>query len=70
MNVKHFDDVLDMGCGCGIFGLFLNEKLKIHNKTLTNLVFADIDQIALNSAYVNCNLNKQNLTNINNCMFV
>jgi len=43
MNVKHFDDVLDMGCGCGIFGLFLNEKLKIHNKTLTNLVFADID---------------------------
>lgn len=55
---SNFENILDMGCGCGVFGLFLNEYLKIHKKSITNLVFSDIDQIALNSAYVNYNLNR------------
>ena len=50
--------ILDLACGCGIFGFFAMEIIKKKGVFVEEIVFSDVEVKALRSAYSNFVLNK------------
>lgn len=65
MGSKGAVRVLDMACGCGIFGFFALGKLD-DSLEISEMVFSDISVPALRSVYTNIKLNSGKIRPIEN----